>query len=231
MELQDARTLVVGGTGVLGGALTSVLHQRGARIVATGRDAGRLSGLADKTEATLELDLLDVAACRDTVARAAEQLGGLDLLVIASGVAAFGAAADTADAVTEEVFAVNTLGPIAVLSAAVPKIEKGGAVVVLSAILADSPMAGMASYSASKSALSGYLSALRREVRRQGVNVIDVRPPHMDTGLVDRAISGTPPPLPPGHEVDELVSLLVTGVREDKKELVWDPGGKAMALR
>jgi NAD(P)-dependent dehydrogenase (short-subunit alcohol dehydrogenase family) len=230
MQIDGARTLVVGTTGVLGAALTQALLGAGARCVVTGRDAGRLAAVTG-AEATLELDLLDVAAARAAVRRAAEALGGLDLVVVATGVAAFGAAAETSDEVTEELFAVNTLGPVAVLSEASALVSEGGALVVLSAILADTPMAGMASYSASKAALSGYLTALRREVRRARVSVLDVRPPHLETGLADRALAGTPPAFPAGHDVDDLVATVLEGVRTGAKELVWDPRAQGLALR
>ena len=230
-EIRGARALIVGATGVLGSAITRALHDGGARLVVTGRDGERLAALADVSEATVELDLLDVDAGRAAVSRAADVLGGLDLVVVASGVAGFGPAQDTPDAVTEELFAVNALGPIAVVSAAVPQIGDGGAVVVLSAVLADAPMAGMAAYSASKAAISAYLSALRREVRRQGIGVLDVRPPHMETGLAERALDGSPPKLPAGYDVDEFVALLVEGIGTGARELVWDPAAKGLALR
>jgi NAD(P)-dependent dehydrogenase (short-subunit alcohol dehydrogenase family) len=231
MELRGARSLVVGATGVLGGSLTRALHDAGARLVVTGRDRQRLAALEDVSESTAELDLLDTTAAREVVARAAGRLDGLDLVVVASGVAGFGAAADTSDAVVEELFAVNTLGPVAVLSAAVPLMGKGGTLVALSAVLADAPMAGMAAYSASKAALAGYLAALRREVRRQGLGVLDVRPPHLETGLADRALSGTPPSLPAGHDVDDLVALVLQGLRDGSRELIWDQSAQALALR
>ncbi len=223
MELTGARTLVVGGTGVLGGKIVRALHEAGARSVVTGRSTDRLAALTGVTERTVELDLLDVAACREAVARAADTLGGLDLVVVASGVAGFGSAAETTDA-------VNALGPIAVLSAAVP-VMSGGMLVAFSAILADAPMAQMAAYSASKAALSAYLTALRREVRRAGISVLDVRPPHLETGLAGRALSGTPPTLPAGYDVDAFIALLVEGIRSGARELVWDAGVKDLALR
>jgi NAD(P)-dependent dehydrogenase (short-subunit alcohol dehydrogenase family) len=231
MELTGVRTLVVGGTGALGGKLVRALHEAGARSVVTGRSTDRLAALDGIAEGTVELDLLDVAACREAVARAADTLGGLDLVVVASGVAGFGSAAETPDAVTEELFAVNAFGPIAVLSAAVPVMSAGGTLVALSAILADAPMAQMAAYSASKAALSAYLTALRREVRRAGIGVLDVRPPHLETGLAGRALSGTPPTLPAGYDVDAFISLLVEGIRSGARELVWDAGVKDLALR
>lgn len=230
MELNGARVLVVGSTGVLGRLLTEALAEAGARLAVTGRDQERLADVAEHAEVSFELDVLDVTACRDVVRQAAEGLGGLDVLIVATGVAGFGQATETPDAVTEELFAVNTLGPIALCAEAVPLLSSGGVVAVLSAILADAPMAGMAAYSASKAALSGYLAALRREVRRQGLIVLDVRPPHIDTGLADRAIAGEPPKLPAGHDPAELVRALLEGVRNGSRELVYDPKSKSLAL-
>jgi NAD(P)-dependent dehydrogenase (short-subunit alcohol dehydrogenase family) len=231
MQIDGARTLVVGATGVLGVALTRALRAEGARLVVTGRDQGRLRAVGGPAEAALPLDLLDVGACRAVVRQAAGTLGGLDLVVVATGVAAFGGAAETPDEVAEELFAVNTLGPIAVLSEAAPLVAKGGALVVLSAILADAPMAGMAAYSASKAGLTGYLTALRREVRRDGLAVLDVRPPHLETGLADRAIAGAKPAFPAGHDVEDLVANVLEGIRTGAKELVWDARARGLALR
>ena len=59
---------------------------------------------------------------------------------------------------------------------------------VLTAILADYPTAGMAAYSASKAAISAWLTALRPEQRRRGVTVFDIRPPHIETGLAGPAV-------------------------------------------
>ena len=90
-----------------------------------------------------------------------------DLLVVAVGVAGFGRAAELDEAVAEELFAVDVLGPMALVRSAVPHLrESGGTAAVLTAVLADLPTAGMADYSAAKAALSTWLTVLRREERR-----------------------------------------------------------------
>lgn len=224
MELRNARVLVVGASGVLGGAIADRLHAAGASVVVAGRDPQRLGAVAERVEAvaSLELDLVDVEACAAVVQQAASALGGLTGIVVASGVAAFGPAREEDDVVVEELFAVNTLGPIALVRASLEHLGEGGAIAVISAVLADVPTAGMASYSASKAATSAYLTALRREVRRDKITVFDARPPHMETGLADRALAGTPPRMPQGHDVDEVVALIVQGIAEGKSELVAD---------
>ena len=225
MELAGARVLVAGATGVLGGALARGLAEAGARVALAGRDGDRLGALAGELGGApaFAADAVDVDAVRAAVDGAAGALGGLDAVVVAWGVVAFGPAAEADDAVTEELFAVNTLAPMSLVRAALPHLADGGAVVLLSAIVADAPTLGMAEYSASKAALSAWAAVLRRELRSRAVAVLDVRPPHVDTGLVDRALAGTPPRLPAGHDRDELVTAVLDGMREGSKEVVLDP--------
>jgi len=70
--------------------------------------------------------------------------------------------------------------------------------------------------------LSGWLTALRLEQRRAGVTVFDVRPPHIETGLSGRAVRGAAPPMKAGSSVDELVGLVVDGIRTGRRDLRYD---------
>lgn len=231
MEITGARTLVCGASGAVGAALADALVAQGAHVVAAGRDVARTAAVATRcgTE-PLALDVVDVRSVRACVDEAAARLGGLDLLVVATGVAAFGPAVDADDAVVEELFAVNTLGPMALVRAAARHLGEGGAVVVVSAILADSPTTGMAEYSATKSALAAWLSVLRREQRRD-FSVLDVRPPHMDTGLADHPLAGEAPRLPAGHPLDDTVTVTLDALRRGKREVVWDTSTKGLIAR
>ena len=134
----------------------------------------------------------DVAEAGEAVARVAtDELDGLDGLVHAAGVVAFGALVDTDDAVLEELFLTNVVGPLVVLRRVLPLLQESrGFVVNLSAVVAERPLPGMVAYSASKAALSAAGAALRTELRRSGVSVLDVRPPHTETGLAGRPLAG-----------------------------------------
>lgn len=223
MELDGARVLVCGASGSIGGALARELSDAGARVVAAGRDEGRTREVAEALGTDpLTFDVVDADACAEVVGQAVEALGGLDALVVTIGVAGFGRAVDFDDAVAEELFAVNVLGPMALVRAAAPHLE-GGVAVVISAILADLPTAGMADYSAAKSALSTWLGVLRREERRR-MRVLDVRPPHLDTSLEERALAGDPPKLPKAQPSAEVVATVLRAMRDDASEVVVDDG-------
>jgi len=94
--------------------------------------------------ATSELDVVDSESCARVVADAAQAPDGLDILVLATGVAALGPAAGTPDAVAYELLTVNTLGPIALTRAALAELGGGGVVAVLSAVPAYALTANMA---------------------------------------------------------------------------------------
>jgi short-subunit dehydrogenase len=224
VDISGARALVAGATGVLGGGIARALHGEGARVALAGRDEQKLAALADELGGapTSVFDALDLKRCAAAVDESADALGGLDVVVVAIGVAAFGPADAADDAVTEHLLAVNTKAPMALARAGVARMTDGGAVAVLSAILADYPTAGMAAYSASKAGLSAWLTAVRPELRRRGVTVFDVRPPHIETGLAGRAIAGPAPPMKAAATVDELVTLVVDGIRAGRRELRYD---------
>jgi NAD(P)-dependent dehydrogenase (short-subunit alcohol dehydrogenase family) len=231
MQLDGVRALVCGATGVLGGHIARALVDAGATVAVAGRDPERLAAIAEVCgTAPLTFDVVDADSCTRTVDQAATALGGLDLLVVATGVAGFGPATGADAAVVEELFAVNALGPMSLVRAAAPHLTRGGAVAVLSAVLADVPTAGMAEYGASKSALAAWLEVLRRENRR-AFRVIDIRPPHLDTGLVDRALAGRPPKLPPGFPIEELLTAIIEAIRGEAREVVYDFAAKSLETR
>lgn len=224
MDLNGARILVVGATGVLGQRLCERLSRRTTDIVVTGRSAAAAEELRQRLglRAAHALDLVDHDATAAVVRRAVEELGGLDVVVLATGVAAFGPAAEEDEAVVEELFEVNALGPMAAIRAAIPHLPDGGAVAVLTGVAAELPLAGMAAYAASKAAMASWLGSLRRELRRRRIAVVDARLPHMDTGLVGRALTGLPPALPPGHDIDDAVAAVERGLERGVHEVRLD---------
>lgn len=217
-ELAGARIAVVGATGALGTLLAAELAARGARLLVTGRDPDRLDAL--EAAVRVVADLGDATAGDAVAAAAREHLGGLDGLVNAAGVVAFGALVDTPDEVVEELFLTNVVGPLFLLRRVLPLLaESQGFVVQLSAVVAEQPLPHMAAYSASKAALSAAATALRTELRRSRVEVYDVRPPHTDTGLASRPLAGEAPRLPAGKDPAAVARRVVEAIVAGEHDL------------
>ncbi len=221
MELSGARVLVTGSTGGLGLPVTARLAGAGARLVVTARDAGRLDALAAQHGAlAVPADLVVPGRPDAVVAAAVEHLGGLDAVVHLAGVSGFGAAGTEDDDALDDLLLADYLAPVRLLRAALPALrESRGTALVVSAVLAEQPVAGMAAYGAAKAALSSYLGAAAKELRRDGVRVVDARPPHTETGLAKRPVTGTAPRLPRGKDPDAVAERLVRALADDERDV------------
>ncbi|WP_205687341.1 SDR family NAD(P)-dependent oxidoreductase [Cellulomonas endophytica] len=224
-DLTGRRVLVTGGSGGLGSRVAARLAGAGARLALVARDADRLAAAAPEGATLLPADLRRPEEPARVVAAAVEALGGLDAVVVAHGVVAFGAVEDLDAATLATLFATNALSPALLLAAAVPHLvasaEAGRTPVVLhvSAVVAERPTAGMAAYSASKAALTALDAAAARELRRRGVRVVDARPPHTGTGLAERPLTGTAPALGAGLDPDAVADRLVRALVDDERDL------------
>ena len=219
-ELQGAVVAVVGASGGLGSAVCAELTARGATVVACGPHPERIAAAGVAAAAVVELDLRDPSAGDALVAAVADLGGRLDGLVNAAGVVAFGDLVDTDDAVIEELFLTDVVGPLWLLKRVVPLLsESKGFVAQLSAVVAEQPMAGMAPYSAAKAALTAANTALTRELRRKGITVCDVRPPHTETGLAGRPIAGEAPRLKEGLSPSTVATAVVDAIAAGATEV------------
>ncbi|MFF0105234.1 SDR family NAD(P)-dependent oxidoreductase [Streptomyces hirsutus] len=233
MDINGARVLVAGATGVLGGALTAELAGRGARPALAGRDPARLAEAARAYPGApaLLFDAYDPASCARAVHGAADALGGLDAVVTAFGSVASGRAAGLGDEIAEHLTAVNVLAPAAFFRAALTLMAPGSLIAAFTGVVAERPQAGMADYSASKAALSAWLSAARREARTAGIRVLDIRPGHLDTGFADRPVAGPAPPLPPDGDPRRVVAAVADAMAADAEPLRTAPDGTPVVER
>ena len=217
-ELDGAVVAVIGAGGGLGAPIVRHLAARGARLVLAGPHPDRIEPVADAV--VVALDLRDSTAGDTLVAEVLERHGRLDGFVNAAGVVAFGPLVDTDDVVIEELFLTNVVGPLWMLRRVIPLLSASkGFVVNLSAVLAEQPLPGMVAYGATKAALTSVDVALARELRRAGVQVCDVRPPHTETGLAARPLGGVAPRLPDGLDPEAVARRVVEAIERAEAEV------------
>ena len=170
---------VTGALGALGSVLVDTAVSRGAGVAAI--DAAP-AGESRATVTILGADLTDPAATRNALSRAAEALGGLDVLVNVAG----GFRWETVEAGALDtwtlMYRLNVATAVNACQAALPHLLASGrgAIVNIGAGAALKSGAGMGAYAASKSGVHRLTESLAEELKGR-VTVNAVLPSIIDT--------------------------------------------------
>jgi NAD(P)-dependent dehydrogenase (short-subunit alcohol dehydrogenase family) len=188
--MTDLGTVIVtGGSSGLGAAVAAAIERRGGTAVVFDRVPAR-NGFEQEL-----VDLAEPRAAEATVRRVAERHGRLSGVVAAAGTDACGKLEDVPASSWEHVIAVNLVGNVAVVRAALPFLEREhGRVVMVGSTLGMRALSDATAYCASKFAVTGFTRALAAEAAgRVGVSLLV--PGGMDTSFFDgRDEQYKPPP-------------------------------------
>lgn len=154
---------------------------RGDAVVATARHPETLDDLVatygDRVLA-LPLDVTDHAAVDDTVRRANQHFGGLDIVVNNAGYGQFGMVEEISEAEAHAQMETNFFGALWVTQAALPILRerRRGHIIQVSSIGGVSAFANVGLYHASKWALEGLSQSLSLEVAPFNIAVTLIEP-------------------------------------------------------
>jgi NAD(P)-dependent dehydrogenase (short-subunit alcohol dehydrogenase family) len=191
-DFEGLKALVTGGASGIGRATADLLAARGARVAVLDRDPADV----DKPLLAYRADVTDDASVRLAVERAAEDLGGLDVLVNNAGIGAQGTVEDNDDAEWQRVFDVNVLGVVRTARAALPHLRRSdhAAIVNTCSIAATAGLPQRALYSATKGAVYSLTLAMAADHVREGIRVNCVNPGTADTPWIGRLLDAAPDP-------------------------------------
>lgn len=227
---ESPRAIVVGASSGIGAAIASALAGRGMRVAMIARREDELRSRADKINAiagrplasVYPADVVDFDSAETLFQTIVADLGGLDMIVYASGVMPRVDLSEYSFAKDRHVFEVNILGAMAWLNLAAERFEqqKGGTIIGISSIAADRGRRGMPAYAASKAALDTYLESLRNRLSRYGVHVLTIKPGFVATDM----IAGLSlPPVPRPISADEAARQTLRAL-DDHDQVRYVPG-------
>ena len=193
----SGRVVVVTGAGRgIGAAVAEAFGRLGDHVVAASRTAAELEGVAATVRSvggeatTVATDVrveADVARLIDVAVDVAGGIAGrIDVVVCAAGVARVAPFLELSLADWEETVGSNLTGTFLTCRAAVPHMEAGGRLVVVSSIAGRSSFPEWSAYSAAKFGVLGFAEAIRAELRPRKIRVTAVIPGAVDTPLWDR---------------------------------------------
>jgi short-subunit dehydrogenase len=175
VQISGSTVLLTGATGGIGQALARALHERGGKLILTGRRTEVLEPLtADFDARALTVDLSDPAE----IDRLVKEAGEVDILVANAALPAAGRLETFTLEEIDRALDVNLRAPIALAHALAPAMVKRGRghLLFMSSLSGKSATPGTAIYNATKFGLRGFASALRADLRSSGVGVSAVFP-------------------------------------------------------
>jgi 3-hydroxy acid dehydrogenase/malonic semialdehyde reductase len=180
-SLEGKSAVVTGASSGIGAATAQALAAEGARVVGGARRADRIAAPVT----ALELDVTDPASCERFVTAAAEDLGGIDVLVNAAGLALGRDPFDNSSEDDERrVLETNVNGLIRMTRLCLPHIRDGGHIVNIGSVAGRQAYEKGSLYVTSKFAVRGFTYALREDLLGRPIHICTV-----DPGLVQTDFS------------------------------------------
>lgn len=184
-RLKDRKALVTGGDSGIGRAAAIAFAREGASVVinylpSEQKDADEVIALLTgegHTVIGVPGDLKDEAFCKQLVATAVKELGGLDILANVAGRQQFAKSiAELDSAAFQETFQTNVFALFWLCKAALPHLPPGAAIVNTASIQAYEPSDILLDYAPTKAAIVAFTKALAKQAAEKGIRVNAVAP-------------------------------------------------------
>jgi 3-oxoacyl-[acyl-carrier protein] reductase len=190
-ELVGKRALVTGASRGIGAAIALALADKGADVAITyERSAERAAEVVRTIESkgrkalAIQANSAEPAAVKRSVDKAAEALGGLDILVNNAAIVLYAPIADVSVADIDALMDVNMRSPVLASQAAIPYLTEGGRIISIGSAGADRIVGDTGTvYYMTKSALHSFTRGLARELGSRDITVNLVQPGSTDTDM------------------------------------------------
>ncbi len=184
-RLQDRKALITGGDSGMGRAAAIAFAREGAdvainylpdeqadadEVVALIREAGRKA-------VAIPGDLREEAFCQELVARALDELGGLDILVSNAGrQQAHDSILDISTEQFDWTMKTNIYAPFWLIKAALPHLRPGACIIATTSEQAYDPTPDLYDYAQTKAATMNFVKSLAKQLGPKGIRVNGVAP-------------------------------------------------------
>lgn len=172
MQLEGRRVLITGASRGIGESLAKAFAGAGATVALAARSEGPIRELAAALGGTAHpVDLADREQVATFIHRVEDEAGPIDVLVNNAGIDNAGSILETTEEELHELTQVNYVAAAELTRQVLPRMLRRGTghVVNISSMAGTAAFPGLASYSASKAALSHFTAGLRADLKKQAV--------------------------------------------------------------
>ncbi|MDB5868139.1 MAG: 3-hydroxy-2-methylbutyryl-CoA dehydrogenase [Polaromonas sp.] len=179
-ELTGRRILITGGASGMGECLVRALPALGAKVISMDLNAEAGAAIASEAGAVgfMAVNVSDEASVTQAVDAACAQLGGLDVLIHAAGIAPGSPAESTSLEMWQQVFSINATGTFLMNRAVFPYLKEGGGGCILNFASAAGVVGlpNKSAYSAAKGAVLAWTRTVAQEWGKHNIRVNAIAP-------------------------------------------------------
>jgi len=191
-RLEGKAAIITGADSGIGRAVAIAFAREGADVLisyldeeADARETARWVEKAGRKAVLVPGDITDETHCQKIVQQAVKEFGHLEILV---NNAAYQKSYDDVTEIPSEewdrTFRTNIYAMFYLIKAAVPHLEKGGAIINTASINSDSPSPGLLAYATTKGAIANFTAGLAQSLAKKGIRVNSVAPGPIWTPLI-----------------------------------------------
>jgi NAD(P)-dependent dehydrogenase (short-subunit alcohol dehydrogenase family) len=219
MELSGKVAWVIGGSSGIGAAVARELQSRGAVVAISARREDQLAEVSSGTMLAVPADVTDAASLVAAASRVRDELGPIDLAILAAGYWKQMSAGDWDTETFNRHVQVNLVGMSNSIAAVLPEMldRRSGVIAGISSVAGYRGLTGSEAYGATKAGQINLLESLRIHVARRGVRVITICPGFVRTDLT----AGNDFPMPFIIDPDTAGRSICDGLERERTEIVF----------
>lgn len=201
-ELSGRRILITGGASGMGECLVRALPALGAKVISMdlNAEAGAAIASAARAAGFVAVNVADEASVTQAVDAACAQLGGLDVLIHAAGIAPSSPAESTSLKMWQQVFSINATGTFLMNRAVFPYLkDAGGSILNFASAAGVVGLPNKSAYSAAKGAVLAWTRTVAQEWGKHNIRVNAIAPA-IWTPMYDKTRSEMTPQQLAGHD-------------------------------
>ena len=189
MKLEGKVAVITGGNSGIGLAIAQAFTNEGAKVVILGRNQETLEQAVEAVgNGTLAVqgDVARIADLDRLYQQTQEKFGKIDILIVNAGIAQFTPLGETTEELFDRISDINFKGAFFTVQQAVPHLNDGASVVLVSSVANQLGFADFSVYAATKAAVRSLARTLSGALLPRGIRVNVLSPGPIETPIYDR---------------------------------------------
>jgi NAD(P)-dependent dehydrogenase (short-subunit alcohol dehydrogenase family) len=188
-RLANKISLVIGGIGGIGGAISKRFANEGSQVYATSRKGGESLSVTGGSGSirVIQANASDNADLQRVFELIKSEQGRIDVLVVNAGLSEYAPLEDISEDHFDRTFGLNVRSLVFAAQGAIDLMQSGGTIVLVGSIAGDIGTKGYGVYGATKAAVRSFTRTWANELASKGIRVNVVSPGPTDTAMMASA--------------------------------------------